>query len=70
LGQVLIHHRCSVGVGAEALRLRELSACAESDPEFQRVVTAFQRGFDWNTLVRAAVVADHHQRPPDRHRRG
>ncbi len=54
LGQVLTQHPLFPSAWAQKLCAYANSApCADSDPEFQRIVAAFQASsFDWNTLVR------------------
>jgi hypothetical protein len=54
LGLVLAQHPLFPSAWAQKLCAYANSApCADSDPEFQRIVAAFQAsGFDWNTLVR------------------
>ena len=54
LGQVLAQHPLFPSAWAQKLCAYANSApCADSDPEFQRIVAAFQASsFDWNTLVR------------------
>jgi hypothetical protein len=59
LGTILAQHPLFAPAWAQKLcAYVNSSPCVPDDPEFQRVVMAFkEKGFDWNTLVKALVTS-------------